>query len=132
MFGVFGLVLNWLTSGPLDRILSSIDKHGSDLTEREKIKAETIQTYVNAQASTISTGMHSKLFWIPWLIAAIPTAAWYGWGMLDSLCGGTLPHVATLPPQLKEYADIVWQNLFLTGGIVAGSGVIASAIRRKG
>ncbi|MFE0013769.1 hypothetical protein ACFWXH_02905 [Mesorhizobium sp. NPDC059054] len=33
--------------------------------------------------------------------------------MADSLSNGALPDVAALPPQLKEYADIVFQNIFL-------------------
>jgi hypothetical protein len=80
------------------------------------------------QASVVTAGMSHKAFWIPWLIAAVPTAAWFGWGMLDSLCNGALPDAAALPPQLKEYADIVFQNIFYVGGGVAGLGAIANAI----
>jgi hypothetical protein len=116
---------------PLGKLLKIIDAKIDSDVEKERIKAETVQNYVNAQAATIQAGMQSKLFWIPWLMAAIPTAAWFGWGMLDSLFNGTLPDVAALPPQLKEYADTVWNNLFLSGGIVAGGSIIASAIRRR-
>jgi hypothetical protein len=116
---------------PLGKILKLIDAKVSNDTERERIRAETIQTYVNAQAQTIQAGMQNKMFWVPWSLAAIPTALWFGWGMLDSLCNGALPDVAALPPQLKAYADVVWDNLFLSGGIVAGGSMIASAIRRR-
>ena len=116
---------------PLGKLLKFVQTNVNSETERQRIQAQTVETYVNAQAATIQAGMQSKLFWIPWLMAAIPTAAWFGWGMLDSLCNGALPDVAALPPQLKFYADVVWNNLFLSGGIVAGGSVIASAIRRR-
>lgn len=116
---------------PLGRLLKLVETKVDNETERQRIQAETVQTYVNAQAQTIQTGMATKLFWIPWLMAAIPTAAWYGWGLTDSLFNGALPDVAALPPQLKDYADVVWNNLFLSGGAVAAGSMIASAIRRR-
>ena len=116
---------------PLGKLLKLVETKVDNETERQRIKAETVQAYINAQAQTIQTGMQSKLFWIPWLMAAIPTAAWFGWGMLDSLFNGALPDVAALPPQLKVYADVVWNNVFLSGGLVAGSSIVASALRRK-
>jgi len=81
-----------------------------------------------SSAAVVREGMQHKAFWIPWLIAAVPTAAWFGWGMTDSLFNGTLPDVAALPPQLKEYADIVFANIFYVGGGVAGAQLIAKAI----
>lgn len=79
----------------------------------------------------IIAGMQHKVFWIPWLVAAIPTSVWYAWGMVDSLWPGHLPHVAALPPQLKEYADIVFGNIFYVGGGVAGAQMVAGAIARR-
>jgi hypothetical protein len=75
--------------------------------------------------------MQYPLFWIPWLMATVPLAAWFGWGLLDSLANGALPDVAELPPQLKHYADIAWGNVFYSGAGAAGLMSIASAIRRK-
>lgn len=126
-------MLAWLIGliNPLGKLLKLVETKVDNETERQRIQAETVQTYVNAQAQTIQTGMQNKLFWFPWMMAAVPTAAWFGWGMLDSLTNGALPDVAALPPQLKAYADVVWNNLFLSGGLVAGGGMIASAIRRK-
>lgn len=79
----------------------------------------------------VIAGMQHRVFWIPWLLAAIPTAAWYGWGIADSIANGALPDVAELPPQLKEYADIVFGNIFYVGGGVAGAQIIAGAISRR-
>lgn len=84
-----------------------------------------------AQADVIKTGMQSRAFWIPWLMAAVPLAAWFAWGVLDTMLNGALPDVATLPGQLKEYADTVWQNIFYSGAAVSGASVIAAAIRGR-
>ena len=116
---------------PLGKLLKLVETKVDNETERQRIQAETVQTYVNSQAQVITTGMQNKLFWFPWLIATLPVSMWFGWGMLDSLCNGALPDVAALPPQLKAYADVVWDNLFLSGGIVAGGSMIASALRRR-
>lgn len=126
------MILSWLLGliNPLSRLLRTIDNRVDNETERQRIQAETVQAYVVEQAKTIQIGMASTLFWIPWLMAAVPLAAWFGWGMLDSLFNGSLPSVAELPPQLKGYADVVWSNLFLSGGIVAGGSIIAKALRR--
>lgn len=83
----------------------------------------------------IQTAMQFKVFWIPWLIATVPLSMWFGWGLLDSLFNGALPDVAELPPQLRAYADVAWQNLFYSGAgmgaIQLGSSVIAGAIARR-
>lgn len=83
----------------------------------------------------IIAGMQHKAFWIPWLVATVPLSAWFGWGMMDSLFNGALPDVSELPPQLRAYADVAWQNLFYSGAgmgaIQLGSNVIASAIARR-
>lgn len=98
------------------------------------IQIATIRGQMEQQAlaaSVVKEGMQHRAFWIPWLIAAVPTAAWFGWGMLDSMLNGALPDVAALPPQLRAYADIVFSNIFLTGAGAMGAQTIASAIRRK-
>lgn len=98
------------------------------------IQIATIRGQMEQQAlsaSVVKEGMQHRAFWIPWLIAAVPTAAWFGWGMLDSMFNGALPDVAALPPQLRAYADIVFSNIFLTGAGAMGAQTIASAIRRK-
>ncbi|RWM90027.1 MAG: hypothetical protein EOR84_22725 [Mesorhizobium sp.] len=81
-------------------------------------------------ADVIKTGMQFKVFWIPWLLATVPVSLWFGWGMIDSLCNGALPDVAALPPQLKAYADIVWQNVFYTGAAGMGVEVLGRVLRR--
>lgn len=97
-----------------------------------QIKAIEAKIAEDAQrGAVVKEGMQHKVFWIPWLMASVPCAAWFGWGMIDSLFDGSLPDVAALPPQLKQYADIVFSNIFYTGAGMAGFQAIASAIRRK-
>lgn len=129
LLGMVGPLLRLFN--PTSKLFHLLDKLSDNDVERERIRAEAATKLIEARASVIQTGMQNKLFWIPWLMAAIPTAAWFGLGMLDSLCNGALPDVAALPPQLKAYADVVWDNLFLSGGIVAGGSIVASAIRRR-
>ena len=82
----------------------------SDETERQRINASREAAANSEAAGVVKAGMQFPLFWVAWSIAALPTAAWFGWGMADSLFNGTLSDVAALPPQLKEYADIVFGN----------------------
>lgn len=97
------------------------------------IKIKTIEAQMAASAESaavVKQGMQHKVFWIPWLLAAVPCAAWFGWGMADSLANGALPDVTALPPQLKEYADVVFANIFYVGGGVAGAQILAGVLKR--
>jgi hypothetical protein len=82
------------------------------------------------QASVVTAGMAHKAFWIPWLIATVPLASWFGWGMLDTMFNGALPDVAEIPPGLLSWAQIAWGNLFYSGGAVASATILAQSIRR--
>lgn len=116
----------------LDRVLVHIEAKANSETERLRIEA-TREAALNAEAAgVVKAGMAHRMFWVAWSIAAIPTAAWFGWGMLDSMLwnGVVLPDVAALPPQLKEYADIVFGNIFYAGAGAAGLQVLADAIRK--
>lgn len=117
--------------GFLDRVLGHIERKAASETERLKIEASR-QAAANAEAAgVVKAGMQFPMFWVAWSIAAIPTVAWYGWGMIDSTLNGDLPDVAALPPQLKEYADVVFGNIFYSGAALGGAQVIASAIRGR-
>lgn len=120
---------------PIDALTDVYIKYKDSAVEAERIKAEIAKKQIDAaianasnQADIIKTGMQHRMFWVVWTIAAMPLAAWFAWGTLDTLSNGALPDVATLPPQLKEYADSVWQNVFYTGGAVAGVTGVANII----
>ena len=125
-------------------LLGFAEKRSSDQVERFRIETGLDETEIKAgvelgaqAASVVKRAMGFKIFWIPWFIAATPLSAWFGWGVLDSLIleGAVLPDIATLPPQIKEYADIVWRNIFYSGAGVASvqtaSRVIAGALGRR-
>lgn len=124
---------------PLGKILT--DAYKAKLTaqnDEQRIIADTAikdierQIELNkAHADVIKAGMQTNAFWIPWLMAAVPLAAWFAWGVIDTMFNGALPDIATLPPQLKEYADTVWQNIFYSGAAVSGASVVAAAIRGR-
>lgn len=117
--------------GFLDRVLGHLERKADSETERMRINASR-EAALNAEAAgVVKAGMQFPMFWVAWSIAAIPTCIWHGWGMMDSTLNGALPDVATLPPQLKEYADIVFGNIFYSGAALGGAQVIASAIRGR-
>lgn len=128
-------MLAWLVSlasGPfLGKVLGHLEKRADSETERQRIAALREKEANAESAAVVKEGMQHKAFWFPWLLAALPLALWFAWGVMDSTLNGALPDVAALPPQLKEYADIVWSNIFYVGGGVAGAGIIANAIKGR-
>lgn len=128
---MIAFLLKLLGPNVIDRVLSSLERRANTETERQRIESVQRQHAQTVAANVVMAGMQHKAFWIPWLIAAIPTSLWYGWGMLDSLCNGALPDVAALPPQLLRYADVVFNNIFYSGAALGGAQMIAGALRRK-
>lgn len=128
-------VLKWLGGDLAAALAKAYEAKLRAANDADRIAADVSIKAIEAQmaaqsasAATVREGMQHKAFWVPWLIAAVPCAGWFGWGMMDSTFGGSLPDVAALPPQLKEYADIVFANIFYVGGGVAGAQLIAKAI----
>lgn len=121
----------FLGSSFVDRFLTHLERKADSDTERQRIAALRENNANTLAANVVMEGMKHWPFWVAWSIAAFPTAAWFGWGMLDSLLNGSLPDVAALPVQLKGYADIVFSNIFYTGAGMAGVSVVASAIRGR-
>lgn len=131
-------LLNWVSGGLAGALTRAYEAKLAAQSDEARIAAEVSIQQIQAQmaanasnAAIVHEGMQHKAFWIPWLIAAVPTSCWFGWGMADSLFNGSLPDVAALPPQLKEYADIVFSNIFYVGGGAAGVQAIATAIRSR-
>lgn len=123
-------LLRWLSAGALDRVLKSLENRVNNETERRRIAALRDQHMATTQASVITAGMQHKVFWIPWLIATVPLAGWFGLGMLNTAFPGYFPIVATIPPGLLPWAQAAWDSLFFSGAGVAGAQIIAGAIRR--
>ena len=124
-------LLTFLSGGVLDKVLGHLEARANSETEQMKIRAAAIANANQMQASVIKEGMKHWAFWIPWLIVSVPASMWAGWGYMDSLFNGALPDVAALPPQLKEYADIVFANIFYTGAGMGAAQTIAAALRGR-
>lgn len=129
---ILAFLLRLAGSGVVDKVLGHLERKADSETERLRIEAARQAQADETAAGVVKAGMQFRLFWIPWLMAACPLSAWFGWGVLDSMIwnGAVLPDVAALPPQLKHYADIVWGNLFYAGGGVAVGQMIAGAFKR--
>lgn len=128
-------ILKWMGGDLATALTRAYELKLRAANDADRIKADVsikaLEAQMEAQAASaavVREGMQHKAFWVPWLIAAVPCSLWFGWGMMDSAFGGNLPDVAALPPQLKEYADIVFANIFYVGGGVAGAQLIAKAI----
>lgn len=118
---ILGFVLKLLGGNVVKDVLGYFERKADNDTERLRI-SETNRSLV------MQSAMSHSMFWVAWGIAAVPMAAWFGWGMLDTLLNGALPNVAVIPPGLKPYAETVWSNIFWTGGVVATASVTGKTI----
>lgn len=121
-------------------LLNYANKRADTALEKFRIEAGMYEQDVRSKTEVarfahqvVRTGMANWLFWIPWLIATVPLAGWFAWGVLDTAIydGALLPDVGTLPPQLKEYADVVWGNIFFAGGGVVAAGLVAKGLAKR-
>lgn len=130
MTWIFTKLLGWLTGGTLDRILKTVDTSIDNETERQKVTADVVKRYVEADSENRQVAMQSRIFWWVWAAFAAPLAFWFGAICLDSvfLFSGA---IADLPPSVKPYASQIFAAVFGAGGGVAGLQAIASAIRGR-
>lgn len=107
-------LLSWFGSGPLGRILDTVEHRVDNETERERIKTSAVETYVNAQASIAN----SRQWWFPILFLA-PAGFWFAAVCVYSVlwCRGCAwPQdwtVAALPPPLDEWMGWIVGSLFI-------------------
>lgn len=113
MADVIKLLLSFFR-GPLDRILSTIDNKVDEETERQRIKAETVEAYVSAQAQVLT----GRGWWFPILFLA-PAGFWFASVCLYSVfwCRGcAYPQewtIAALPPPLNDWMGAIVGSLFI-------------------
>lgn len=99
---------------PLGKILATIDNRVDNETERERIKAETVQSYVNAQAQVLT----GRGWWFP-LLFLIPAGIWFASVCLYSVlwCRAcAFPQawvIAALPPPLNDWMAAIVGSLFI-------------------
>lgn len=127
---MIGAVFRFLMGGPLDRIMTSLDKSIDNETERQKIVASVAEKVVVADAESRSEAMKSRVFWFVWAAFALPIAFWLGSVAVDSvfLFSG---QIADLPPSVKPYATDIIRSIFGSGAAVASVHMLSSAIRGR-
>jgi hypothetical protein len=100
-------------------------------TADQRIVADTVIADSANRRDVITAGMAYRAFWVVWLMFAVPLGLWWIAVMADTIFNGALPDVATIPAQLVPWADTIFQNLFYSGGAVAGLGALGRAIARR-
>lgn len=121
-------VLKWIASGPLSRVLDTVDKRIDAETDRDKIRGDLIQTYYQTRA-----GWMEKGGFVLMLLFAVPLAYWFAAVCIYSVhwCADCADpkewSIAALPAPLDEWAGMIVVSIFTVIGV---SGV-ASRIRRR-
>lgn len=130
MIGLLKAAFKFLMGGPLDRIMTSLDKSIDNETERQKIVASVAEKVIVADSESRREAMKSRIFWWVWAGFAAPVAFWFGAICLDSvfLFSG---HIADLPPSVKPYATDIIRSIFGSGAAVASVQILSSAIRGR-
>ncbi len=110
--------LRWLASGPLDRVLRTVDKRIDAQTDREKIKGDIIRESYRTRGDWMRAGG----FWLMLLFSA-PLTFWWGAVILYSVlwCQGcAYPQswtIAALPAPLDEWAGLIIVSIFGVLGV---------------
>ncbi|HNB28905.1 MAG TPA: hypothetical protein PLR41_18185 [Alphaproteobacteria bacterium] len=113
MLGALRFLFGWLGAGPLDRILSTVDKRIAAETDREALKADIIKTHYATRADFMRAGG----FWLM-LIFALPLGVWFAAVCLYSILWCRLcayPQtwsIAALPAPLDEWAGLIVMAIF--------------------
>lgn len=113
-------ILSFLGGGALTSLMGYLSVFTNAQIAEKSIMA-------TAETQIITTAMGHKAFWIPWLIATVPLATWFGYGMVNTIFP-SLPHVDVIPPGLLPWAQTAWSSLFYSGGVVASVSLLSRAI----
>jgi hypothetical protein len=115
---VIKAILNWLTTGALDRVLDTVDRKLEADTDKEKIKADLITTAYQERAGFMRAGGFVLM-----LLFAVPLAFWFAAVAVYSVlwCAGcAFPQdwsVAALPPPLDEWGGWIVIAIFGVIGV---------------
>jgi hypothetical protein len=115
---MIGVLLKWLGSGALDRILATVDRKVQSETDREKIKGEIIKEAYSNRGDYMRSGG----FWL--MVAfAVPLAFWWSAVLVYSVlwCHGcAYPQqwsIAALPEPLNDWAGLIIVSIFGVIGV---------------
>lgn len=106
--------LSFITGGSISRILDTIDKRVDNETERERIKTQAVESYVNAQAQVLT----GRGWWFP-LFFIIPLGAWFASVCVYSIfwcqrCAYPQSwSIAALPAPLDQWSGVIVSSLFI-------------------
>lgn len=124
-------ILKWLTGGVLDRVLKSVDSAIDNETERQKVRADAIKTYVQSATEARIAAMQSRAFWYVWLLFAAPLGFWWALVLIDTALVFVDWGVPDLPLSIRPWADTIFASVFGSGAAVGSIQIIASAIRGR-
>lgn len=127
----FKLFLGWLSNGPLDRILESVDRNSDNETARQENRGKVIIRYAEIDAETRAAAMQNPWFWRVWALFAAPLGIWFAAIVLDTVW---TPHnfgIPDIPLAIRPYADTIFQSIFGSGAVVGGLQAISAAIRGR-
>ena len=119
---MIALIAKLFGGGLLDRVLDTVDRKVEAANDRERIKAEIIQTHMQTRPDFMRAGG----FWLMLLFAG-PLAFWSGAVMLYSVfwCQGcAFPQdwtIAALPAPLDEWAGLMVVSIF---GVVGADRIL--------
>ena len=105
-----GLLVSVFTGGTLEKILDSVNKSMDAGVERERIKGEVTQKWIEAQAALLV----GRTWWFQ-LFFVIPLGMWWTAVIFDSIFGWE-HNIAALPPPLDEWAGWIISALFIVDG----------------
>jgi hypothetical protein len=112
------LFLGWLSGGPLDRVLRTVDKRIDATTDRERIKADIIATHYKTRAGFMQAGGFLLM-----LLFAAPLAFWFAAVCIYSVfwCAGcAFPQewtIAALPAPLDQWSAQIVIAIFGVAGV---------------
>lgn len=112
-------LVTWFLSGPLDRILSSIDNKVDNETQRDALRIEAVKAALTAQVAMMSGPGR----WFMWLFIA-PLGFWWTAVCVYSVlwcqkCAYPQSwSIAALPPPLDGWAGAIITSLFAGGFMV--------------
>jgi hypothetical protein len=107
-------IFGWLTGGTLGRILDTVDKRFDNETERQLIRKQAVDSYLQAQVAVLT----GPGWWFP-LFFIIPLGLWFSAVCLYSVlfCAGcAFPQawtVAALPPPLDQWGGVIVASMFV-------------------
>ena len=110
-------LITLFAGGPLDRILNSVDHNVDNATERERIKTQAVEKFIDGQVRVLT----GRGWWFPLFFIA-PLGLWFTAVCVYSIffCAGcAFPQewsIAALPAPLDSWAGVIVSSLFVFKG----------------